>query len=114
MNYIREQSKVIYKSKNGNDSKEFDAVDFIACLTSHIPNKCEQMVRYNGYYSNVCQGRRKKDNIEGPDFVVQDDEHTKGANKSWARLIKKIYEVDPPNMSQMWRANEDYCLYRGL
>ena len=30
MNYIREQSKVIYKSKNGNDTKEFDTVDFIA------------------------------------------------------------------------------------
>ena len=49
MDYIREQSKVIYKLKNGNDPKEFDAVDFIACLVSHIPNKCEQLVRHNGY-----------------------------------------------------------------
>ena len=95
MNHIRENLKVTYKSKDETNFKEFDAVDFILSLVSHIPNKCEQMVRYNGYYSNVCQGRRKKDNIEGPDFVVQDDEHTKGANKSWARLIKKIYEVDP-------------------
>ena len=60
MNYIREQLKVIYKSKNGNDSKEFDAIDFIASICSHIPNKNEQMVRYMGYYSNVCRGRRKK------------------------------------------------------
>ena len=95
MNYIREQLKVIYKSKNGNDSKEFDAIDFIACLVSHIPNKCEQMVRYNGYYSNVCRGRRKKDSACESDFVLQDDKYTKGANKSWAKLIKKIYEVDP-------------------
>ena len=95
MNYIVEQSKVIYKSKNGNDTKEFDVLDFIASIASHIPNKNEQMVRYNGYYSNVCRGRRKKDNIIEADFTIQDNECTKGANKSWARLIKKIYEVDP-------------------
>ena len=95
MNYIREQSKVIYKSKNGNDTKEFDAVDFIACLTSHIPNKCEQMVRYNGYYSNLCRGRREKEGTCESDFVIENCEYNKGLNKSWARLIKKIYEVDP-------------------
>ena len=61
MNYVSEASKVIYKSKNGSDTKEFDAVDFIASICSHIPNKNEQMVRYLGYYSNVCRGRRKKD-----------------------------------------------------
>jgi hypothetical protein len=27
---------------------------------SHVPNKGEQMVRYYGYYSNVCRGQRKK------------------------------------------------------
>lgn len=26
---------------------------------------------------------------------MQDDEYKNGCNKSWARLIKKIYEVDP-------------------
>ena len=42
---------LIYKSKNGKDTKEFEAVDFIASLFSHIPNKNEQMVRYMGYYN---------------------------------------------------------------
>ncbi len=49
--------------KNGNDTKEFDSVDFIACLASHLPNKNEQIVRSMGYYSNVCRGRRKKKGI---------------------------------------------------
>lgn len=35
------------------------------------------------------------DNIIEADFTIQDDGYTKGANKSWARLIKKVYEVDP-------------------
>jgi len=94
MNYISEQSKVIYKSKNGNNTKEFDATDFIANICSHIPNKNEQMIRYTGYYSNTSRGRRKKQGACESDFVIEDD-NNKGANKSWARLIKKIYEVDP-------------------
>ena len=53
------------------------------------------MVRYNGYYSNVCRGRRKKEGTTESDFVIDNCEHNKGANKSWARLIQKIYEVDP-------------------
>jgi len=78
MNYVRGESMVIYKSKDGTNSKQFDATDFIASLASHIPNKGEQMVRYNGYYSNVCRGRRKKDNIDLADFVIQDSEYKKG------------------------------------
>ena len=57
MNYISEQSKVIYKSKNGNDTKEFDAIDFI-------------VVRYLGYYNNVCRGRREKEGACESDFVI--------------------------------------------
>jgi len=100
LNYISEDSKVIYKSKSGNDTKEFDAVDFIASITSHIPNKNEQTVRYYGYYSNVCRGRRKKHGACESDCVIEDDGYTKDANKSWARLIKKIYEVDPLTCSK--------------
>jgi len=73
MNYIREESMVIYKSKDGTDTKDFDALDFIACLCSHIPNMGEQTVRYFGYYSNVCSGRRKRQNSDGADFIITDD-----------------------------------------
>ena len=74
--------------------KNLTKVDFIASICSHIPNKNEQMVRYTGYYSNVCRGRRKKEGTCESDFVVEEDDY-KGTNKSWAKLIKKIYEVDP-------------------
>jgi hypothetical protein len=95
LSYIRDDPKVIYKSKDGKGTKDFAVLDFIACLASHIPNKNEQMVRYTGYYSNVCRGKRKKDSTCESDFIIDNCEHNKGANKSWARLIKKIYEVDP-------------------
>ena len=52
------------------------------------------MVRYTGYYSNVCRGRRKKQGMTESDYVIEEEGY-KGAIKSWTRLIKKIYEVDP-------------------
>ena len=39
--------------------------------------------------------KEEKNNIDGPDFIIQDDGYAKGCNKSRARLIKKIYEADP-------------------
>ena len=81
---------MIYKSKNGSDTEEFDSLDFIACLSSHIPNKNEQMVRYLGFYSNVCRGKRKKQGSAESEYVIEDDSYNKGCSKSWARLIKKI------------------------
>ena len=47
MTYIQEESKVVYQSKDGKSEKVFDALEWIAAMTSHVPNKGEQMVRYN-------------------------------------------------------------------
>ena len=84
MNYIGQESKVIYKSKDGTNTREFDAVDFIASLASHIPNMGEQTVRYFGFYCNVCRGRRKSQKENELDYIIIDDEYMKGCNKSWA------------------------------
>jgi hypothetical protein len=54
------------------------------------------MVRYYGYYSNVCRGQRKKSHTDGlVPSILQREESPKGYLKNWARLIQKIYEVDP-------------------
>ncbi len=97
-------AKVIHESKacprhrsgNGNTKKTFDALDWLALLTTHIPNRGEQMVRYYGYYSNKSRGMRKK---QGKDDVVpsliESDISPSAFRKDWARLIQKIYNVDP-------------------
>ena len=53
-------AKVIYESKDGKTKETFDALDWLALLTTHIPNRGEQVVRYYGYYSNRSRGMRKK------------------------------------------------------
>ena len=52
--------KVIYQSKDGRTSKTFGAIDWLAQLTTHIPGKNEQMVRYYGYYSDKSRGLHRK------------------------------------------------------
>ncbi len=52
----------------------FPVLGWIAEITTHIPNKGEQLVRYYGVYSNVSRGKRKKeehkkDVIGKPEFV---------------------------------------------
>ena len=62
------------------------------------------MVRHYGYYSNVSRGKRKKQNqdvlipcilepVEYPEF--SGDESSRESRKNGARLIQKIYEIDP-------------------
>jgi len=41
-------------------SETCDALEWLAAMLSHVPNKGEQMVRYYGYYSNVSQSKRRK------------------------------------------------------
>ena len=43
----------------------FPVLDWIATLTTHIPNGGEQPVRYYGYYSNVSRGKRIKEKPKG-------------------------------------------------
>jgi hypothetical protein len=50
----------ITKSKGGRLQKSYDALEWLAAMCSHVPNKGEQMVRYYGYYSIVPRDRRQK------------------------------------------------------
>ena len=85
-------AKVIYESKDGKTSKTFDALDWLAQLTSHIPNRGEQMVRYYEFYSNRSRGLRKKASTDDVvPALIEAELSSKEFRKSWARLIQKIY-----------------------
>lgn len=85
-----------YRSKDGTEEKVFDALEWLVAMCSHIPDKVEQIVRYYGLYSNVSRGRRKKeDSDEVIPSILEPEGYSKALRKNWARLIQKIYEVDP-------------------
>ena len=85
---------MVYRAKDGSEEKVFDALEWLAAMCSHIPDRGEQMVRYYGYYSNVSRGKRKETD-GGIPSILEADKSSKEYRKNWARLIQKIYEVDP-------------------
>jgi len=96
MTYVPEKSKVIYQSKDGKEEKIFDALEWLAAMCSHVPNKGEQMVRYYGFYSNVSRGKRKRKHQDDLiSSILEPEGSSSEYRKNWARLIQKIYEIDP-------------------
>jgi hypothetical protein len=74
------------------------AIKWLRLLMNHIPDKYEHLVRYYGYYSNRSRGARRlvendDDTAESIDINEQPANTRRKAN--WARLIQKVYEVDP-------------------
>lgn len=89
-------ARVIYKAKDGRTTKTFLAMDWLAHLITHIPNKGEQLVRYYGYYSNKARGMRKKTDTDMLVPALIDTEISKKEfRKNWSQLIQKIYHADP-------------------
>ena len=43
----------------------------------------------------MCAGKKKEEGNWQFDYVIEDALHNKNCSKSWVRLIKKIYEIDP-------------------
>jgi hypothetical protein len=93
MTYTPEKSKVIYVSKDGKEKKEFEALEWLAAMCSHILDKSMQMVHYYGFYSNVTRGKRKKADQDGLiPYIMEGKGSNKEYRKNWARLrdISKI------------------------
>ena len=95
MKYLDQEGQVIYTAKDRKTNKVFPALEWLAAMCSHIPNRGEQMVRYYGYYSNVSRGKQQKEgNDDAIHCILEPQGNEKAFRKSWARLIQKIYEVD--------------------
>jgi hypothetical protein len=92
---------------NKKNFQAFSALEFIAGITRHIPERMSQMVRYIGWYSNRRRGDRyKAEKAAGEDtaenigatseiIVVSGFKTKKVPPLMWRECIKKIFEVDP-------------------
>lgn len=94
LTYDRASATVSYLGKTTGATKLYPALDFLARLVVQIPNPFEQQVRYCGFYSNKCRGMRRKAGLPedtAPEVVPP----KKLSSISWARLIAKVFLVDP-------------------
>ena len=99
--------EVVYRCKGSKGraggEERVDALDFLARVIAHIPPPRIHLVRYLGHYSNVARGRRKNGKekaltpgvrrVEEGDGLT--DSQRRARRRAWARLIRRIYEVDP-------------------
>jgi len=113
LRYRPETGQVIYYGRQRGRSGEseaspariFPALDFLAALCTHIPDSGQQLLRYYGTFSNARrvsaqapasesahpadpQPRRQHDSDNGEVFA-------RARRRSWARLIKKVYQAHP-------------------
>jgi hypothetical protein len=107
-----EKGEVVYYARprrTGNPYgtvARWDVLEFIARLTQHIPNTSEQLLRYWGFYSNAARGKRRRvapgytDAAAGRSPQPETNSHHTEQRRhrrsmSWARLLRKVYEIDP-------------------
>ena len=104
---ILDDERVSYTAKDSREgempeTKIFSPLEFLAELSQHIPDTYEQVIRYYGYYSARTRGVRrreeelaKQDKNELSQAQTDRDIDKKSVCKTWAGLIKKVYEIDP-------------------
>jgi len=88
--------KIRYQySRQGSEEESMDYLEFIARVTSHIPDKGQVMVRYYGLYSNAHRGKVRKAAADPSRPPIIEQEEAFVPSKGWAEMIRKVYEVDP-------------------
>lgn len=90
------QGQVIYQyEKHSSKLERMDYLEFIARVTSHIPDKGQVMIRYYGLYANAHRGKERKTGKDPSHPPLIDDEVSIVPSKGWAEMIRKVFEVDP-------------------
>jgi len=96
LTFLEPEGKVGYRwGRDGAGQETMDYLEFIAHVTSHIPEKGQVMVRYYGLYANAHRGKVKKASLSPSALRLVEDDLKRIASKGWAAMIRKVYEVDP-------------------
>jgi len=90
------EGKVCYRYGEGAEEVErMDYLEFIARITSHIPDKGQVTVRYIGLYANAHRGKVRKAQRDKHPFIIVEEESPTIPRRGWAEMIRKVYEVNP-------------------
>ena len=91
-----EQGHIVYQyGKHNGETEHMDYLEFIARVTSHIPDKGQVMIRYYGIYANAHRGKKKKARVDPSCPLIIEDEASFMPSSGWADMIRKVYEIDP-------------------
>jgi hypothetical protein len=73
-----------------------DPLEWVHRITTQIPDPRRHLVRYAGAYANRCRRQYRREG-HGVRVVapVREDEPPRTGRASWARLLRRLFEVDP-------------------
>ena len=73
----------------------YTIMEFMALLAGHIPSPHESLVYYYGLYSSSHRGKERRENRDDQSIEIQETKGAGRASPTWARLIQRIFEVNP-------------------
>jgi hypothetical protein len=90
------EGKVCYRyGEKPEEVERMDYLEFIARVTSHIPEKGQVTILYFGLYANAHRGKVRKAQPDKHRFILIEEESARIPRRGWAEMIRKVYEVDP-------------------
>jgi hypothetical protein len=96
LSFLEPEGKVGYRYDQDRAEQEaMDYLEFIARVTSHIPDKGQVTIRYYGLYANAHRGKVRKASVSPLVLRMPEQEEKCIPSKGWAEMIRKVYEVDP-------------------
>ena len=96
LSFDKTEGQVVYQyGKQSSEFERMDYLEFIARVTSHIPDKGQVMIRYYGLYANAHRGKIKRAGVppSHPPIIAEEERFV--PSKGWAEMIRKVYEIDP-------------------
>jgi hypothetical protein len=98
-----DKDQIIYRSdavhpRHQANFRVFDPLDFLAEVSAHIPDAHEKTTLFYGWYSNRTRGYRRQRGLLGQAEAATptgEDRAPLDIRRSWARLIRQVYEVGP-------------------
>jgi hypothetical protein len=96
LSFLEPDGKVNYRyGQDVAEQETMDYLEFIARVTSHIPDKGQVTVRYYGLYANAHRGKVRKASVSPFVLRMAEEELKSVPSQGWAAMIRKVYEVDP-------------------
>jgi hypothetical protein len=81
--------------RTGATSLALDPLEWVRRITNQIPGPRMHLVRYDAAYANRCRALyRDEDGETRAVEPVSDDRGPRGSRASWARLLRRVFEVD--------------------
>jgi hypothetical protein len=77
----------------GRNFEALGPLEWLARMSDHIPDPGQHRTILYGHYANRTSGARRRGESESPEASAEPPRRR--CSPTWARLIAKIYQVDP-------------------